>query len=66
MQCWKCEQPAQGVCRFCGRMVCKDHAARMPFILTIYVGEHQMPKAVVVADAIRWSPSAGNTRKEDE
>jgi len=24
----------------------------MPFILTIYVGEHQIPKAVVVADAL--------------
>jgi hypothetical protein len=24
----------------------------MPFILTIYIGEHQTPKAVVVADAL--------------
>jgi hypothetical protein len=24
----------------------------MPFILTIYVGEHQVPKAVVVSDAL--------------
>ncbi|MFQ6015460.1 MAG: hypothetical protein ACE5NP_08460 [Anaerolineae bacterium] len=24
----------------------------MPFILTVYVGEHQTPKAVVVADAL--------------
>ena len=52
MECWKCGGPAQGVCRFCGRAVCRDHVSEMPFVLTIYVGEKQTPKAVVVADAL--------------
>jgi hypothetical protein len=52
MECWECGKPAQGVCRFCGRAVCRDHAGEMPFVLTIYVGENNTPKAVVVADAL--------------
>lgn len=52
MECWKCGKPAQGVCRFCGRALCKEHASEMPFILTIYVGDNKIPKAVVVADAL--------------
>jgi methyl-accepting chemotaxis protein len=30
----------------------RQHAAEMPFILTVYIGKHQTPKAVVVADAL--------------
>jgi hypothetical protein len=52
MECWKCGQPARGICRFCGRAVCQEHAIKMPFILTVYIGEHQTPKAVVVADSL--------------
>ena len=52
MQCWNCDHEAQGVCRFCGRAVCKAHISKMPYILTIYVGENQIPKAVTVADAL--------------
>ena len=52
MQCWQCEEPARGVCRFCGRAVCHEHASEMPFVLTIYVGADSTPKAVVVADAL--------------
>lgn len=52
MECWKCGQPAQGACRFCGRGVCKTCVSEMPFILTIYVGDEYTPKAVVVADAL--------------
>ena len=52
MQCWQCEKPARGVCRFCGRAVCREHASEMPFVLTIYVGADDTPKAVVVADAL--------------
>jgi hypothetical protein len=32
--------------------VCKDHASKLPFFLTVYVGANQTPKAIVVADAI--------------
>jgi hypothetical protein len=52
MQCWKCDRPARGVCRFCGRAVCQEHAGKKPFILTIYVGEHRIPKVVAVANAL--------------
>ena len=52
MECWQCSQPAQGTCRFCGRGVCKEHVSKKPFILTIFVGQNQTPKAVVVADAL--------------
>lgn len=52
MECFHCGQPAQGVCRFCGRALCKDHMKSMPYIITIYVGEGNVPKAVVVADAL--------------
>ncbi|MBI2865531.1 MAG: hypothetical protein HYX94_13355 [Chloroflexi bacterium] len=50
MNCIHCDKPAQGVCRFCGRALCKGHARSMPYIITIYVGENRTPKAVVVAD----------------
>jgi hypothetical protein len=44
MLCWKCEQPANGICRFCGRAICKDHAQPMPYILTVYVGKIKLQK----------------------
>jgi len=52
MECIHCGQPAQGLCRFCGRAICQEHMKNMPYIITIYVGEGNMPKAVVVADAL--------------
>ncbi len=50
--CWECGESAQASCKFCGRFVCKDHASKMPFVVTVYVGANQTPKAIVVADAI--------------
>ena len=50
--CWVCDQPANASCRFCGRFVCRDHASTLPFFLSIYVGENDTPKAIVVSDAI--------------
>ena len=39
MKCFFDDNEAVGVCRFCGRATCKDHAEkRMPYISTIYVG----------------------------
>ncbi len=52
MKCFHCEEPARGVCNFCGRALCKEHMKQMPAILTIYVGEANTPKAVVVSDAL--------------
>jgi len=50
--CWVCDGPVNATCRFCGRMVCKDHASKLPFTYTIYVGANSTPKALIVADAI--------------
>lgn len=36
MNCWHCDRPAHGVCAFCGRGVCKDHARNMPNFVAIY------------------------------
>ena len=50
--CWVCEGDVSASCCFCGRNVCKDHASKLPFVLTMYMGANQTPKAVIVADAI--------------
>jgi hypothetical protein len=50
--CWVCESPAQASCRFCGRFVCKNHTYKMPYFMSVYVGANQMPKALIVADAV--------------
>lgn len=51
MNCWHCERPAYGACRFCGRGVCKEHIKSMPFILAAY-SEKESVKAIVVEDAL--------------
>ena len=51
MNCWHCDRPAHGVCRFCGRAVCKEHVRTMPYILDIF-GQKGPPRALVVADAV--------------
>ena len=51
MNCWHCERPGVGVCKFCGRGVCKTHAQSMPFVLTAYV-ENGKRQALVVDDVI--------------
>jgi hypothetical protein len=52
MNCWHCDRPAHGSCRFCGRALCKEHAKSMPFILEIYRRAEGPHKALVVADAL--------------
>jgi hypothetical protein len=53
VKCFFDDNEARGVCRFCGRATCKEHAEkRLPYITTIYVGAGNTPKAVVVADAL--------------
>jgi hypothetical protein len=51
MDCWHCRRTALGVCRFCGRGVCEDHAKTEPFILELYRTD-QAPHALVVEDAL--------------
>lgn len=52
MNCWHCERPAHGVCRFCGRAVCREHAKTMPHIEAIFHNEETLQKALVVAEAL--------------
>jgi hypothetical protein len=52
MLCYQCDEEARGMCIFCGRAVCKKHAQKMPAIISIYVGAGNVPKAVVVSDAL--------------
>lgn len=52
MNCWHCERPAHGVCRFCGRAVCKQHAKSLPYIIDIIPGENGEYRALVVGDTL--------------
>lgn len=52
MECWKCDKTSKGICKFCGRAVCKEHVSKMPSVITVYVGDKQIPKAIVVTDAL--------------
>ena len=52
MDCWHCRRTAIGVCRFCGRGVCEDHAKTEPFILELFRNDGAT-QALVVEDALR-------------
>lgn len=52
MKCHRCGGVPIGVCRFCGRAVCEACHSPRPFILELYVGEKDIPKAVVVTDVL--------------
>jgi hypothetical protein len=51
MECWTCRRTAVGICRFCGRAVCENHAQTRPYILELL--ERTSPvRALVVDDAL--------------
>lgn len=52
MHCWHCEEQARGVCQFCGRALCKDHAKALPSIVAVYKADSGTHKAVVVGEAL--------------
>ena len=52
MKCWYCDSPPHASCGFCGRFLCKDHVAKRPSFLAMYLGAEETPKAIVVADVI--------------
>ncbi len=52
MACVITGKPANACCKFCGRLVSKEVAARHPYIMSVYIGANEVPKAIVVADAI--------------
>jgi len=50
MNCWHCDRPAHGVCRFCGRAVCRTHTQTLPYITELYRTGKGEYKALVIAD----------------
>jgi hypothetical protein len=53
VDCWHCRKSALGVCRFCGRGLCEDHAQEHPYILDLYrAKEGESMKVLVVEDAL--------------
>jgi len=53
MICHKCGEPAMGICKFCGRGVCKEHhSTSLPTIMAMYLGRDSTPKAVVVSNVL--------------
>jgi hypothetical protein len=53
MDCWICKRTALGVCRFCGRGICEEHARFHPYILSLYNSHSkEVVKALVVEDAL--------------
>jgi hypothetical protein len=51
MDCWRCRTTAVGVCRFCGRGTCADHAQTRAFILEV-LRPRESHLALVVEDAL--------------
>jgi hypothetical protein len=63
MVCFKCAEPAIGVCKFCGRGVCAEHyTTNLPTMLSMYLGGKETPKAVVVSNVL-W---CGECRPQPE
>ncbi len=52
MNCWHCDRPAHGNCRFCGRAVCREHTQTLPHIEVLYPNEKGVQMALVVSDAV--------------
>ena len=53
MTCWFCATSAKGVCRFCGRGVCENHARFAPYLLEVARSNvRARTEALVVDDAL--------------
>jgi hypothetical protein len=53
MDCWICKRTALGVCRFCGRGICQEHARFHPYILSLFSSlRKEVVRALVVEDAL--------------
>ena len=52
MNCWHCNEAAQGLCILCGRGICKKHAKRNPNILAAFDEEGDVPRVIMVDDAL--------------
>ncbi len=51
MRCWVGGEQAEGVCRFCGRAVCKAHAKTQPFLFQVWEDENRL-RGLAVEDAL--------------
>jgi hypothetical protein len=51
MRCWVCGGPADGVCRFCGRGICKEHVRSMPYVIAVFTGATEL-KGLALDDAL--------------
>ncbi len=53
MVCHKCGEAAMGICKFCGRAVCKNHHSTSRLtMLAMYLGSNETPKAVIVTNVL--------------
>lgn len=52
MNCWTCNRPAHGICRFCGRAVCRDHVKNLPAILALFRADDESLQALVEPEAV--------------
>jgi hypothetical protein len=51
MRCWVGGEEAEGVCRFCGRAVCKQHARTRAFLFEAWDDGGHL-RALAVEDAL--------------
>ena len=51
MNCWECNRPAHGICKFCGRGVCKDHVKERIHVVSVYCKEGD-EKAIISKKAL--------------
>lgn len=51
VRCWVCDELAHGICRFCGRAVCKDHAKTRSFLFEAWRDGDDL-RGLAVQDAL--------------
>ena len=51
VQCWTCGEPADAICRFCGRGTCKLHAKTKAFLFETWDDAGTL-RALGVEDAV--------------
>ncbi len=52
IECWISGKTPSAACAFCGRFIAEEYMQKLPLSMSIYVGKNNVPKVIVVADAI--------------
>jgi len=52
MNCWECNRPAHGICKFCGRAVCKDHVRERLHVVSVFNEGGKGVRALVTKKAL--------------